>query len=425
MPSGSFRSSPCRALLGPPPACFNRYSSATPGPSNTVEVENLRNLAFQKLQDTWDDIIERYTNVDQELEDEIDLFTGEVVVDRGRIKGMDSWEFGGDDDDEGEAESNTPLVTRKIAPTNSSDDEDEFAGWGESSGLDWQVVDPELLARVQRAAEAQKQWTEADKDDLESFMQMEQRRAQVDKPVNRELAPIRNSPSTSARVFRRTIYSEKPEGFFPSSSANNSESEDELGIYRPGTGARHLAASRSMPEIVGVRLSRLTKLSTSSRSRNDEESFMPSSPSTSRCRSTERKSSVARAAGLSAKARGKLPATATANVASSHVQRRHSVHADRSLSVIEQDLEAHGSIHAETPSVSSRNYPVTPATSLLSACRREVSRVDFGDSACDSPPSCSTTPRATTSFVSTLSAVLCIRTYRVGLHFDSTHLIIP
>lgn len=361
MPSSSPRGTPSRVLLGPPPACLNRYSSATPAPSSTVDVDNLRNQAFQKLQDTWDDIIERYTNVDQDLEDEVDLFTGEVVVDRGRIKAMDSWEFGGDDDDEGETGLETPTVSLGSAPSGSSDDEDELAGWGEASGLDWQVVDPDLLARIQRAAEAQKQWTDADKDDLESFMELERRRAALE--TNGAEPQSEQTPTiTPARVFRRTIYSEKPEGFFPSSMID-SESEDEIGVYRASSQAPVLVTSRSMPEMVGIFTTKSDGQGLPIR-RGGQNLSAQSSPSTSR---TAVKRSQSSGVGLSAKARGKLPAGTTAAGASYSI-RRHSIHAtDRRVADGRESDTADAAASTRSPATV-KNTPATPAISRSTTC---------------------------------------------------------
>ncbi|CAG8623339.1 3102_t:CDS:2 [Ambispora gerdemannii] len=62
----------------------------------TIEpsVEFLRELSQKRLKSAWDDIIARYGCDLTEETDEIDLMTGEVVVDRGVLKNAPVFKIG-------------------------------------------------------------------------------------------------------------------------------------------------------------------------------------------------------------------------------------------------------------------------------------------------------------------------------------------
>ncbi|BFZ63590.1 hypothetical protein YB2330_004721 [Saitoella coloradoensis] len=80
--------------IPPPP------QAPAPKPELTdYELDLLRHEAQDRLRSTWEDIIERYSRPGI-VADEIDLETGEVVVDNGHLRGMERLEFGDVEGDE-------------------------------------------------------------------------------------------------------------------------------------------------------------------------------------------------------------------------------------------------------------------------------------------------------------------------------------
>ncbi|ODQ51051.1 hypothetical protein SAICODRAFT_162121 [Saitoella complicata NRRL Y-17804] len=86
---------PLKKLRIHPPA-----QPPAPKPELTdYELDLLRHEAQDRLRTTWEDIIERYSRPGI-VADEIDLETGEVVVDNGHLRGMERLEFGDVEGDE-------------------------------------------------------------------------------------------------------------------------------------------------------------------------------------------------------------------------------------------------------------------------------------------------------------------------------------
>lgn len=220
-----------RPLLGPPPSSLNRYSSSTPARQTSEDLPFLRYDSSMRLLSAFESIADKYKDVNPDEDDEIDLRTGEIVVDRGRLRALVPREFGDGNDEADVDEAEEPQARIRDPFLACDNDEDELGGWGESSGLDLQVLD---LSRIKEAASARRTWTDADQEDLNSFLRAEEQRAAAacSRPPAVQSSVVERTStravSTPASIrMRRTVYSGKAEGFFPSSEFGE-DSEDEL-----------------------------------------------------------------------------------------------------------------------------------------------------------------------------------------------------
>ena len=114
-------------------------------------------------------MLEKYGHVRPEDDDEIDLVTGTVVKNRGRLEGLVTREFGQVSDGEEEEEEEDDSVFGQ-EPTYDTD-EDELGQWDDRSGLDNQDEDEE-----EPPPPPPKRWTFEDQLDLEAFLKLEGRR---------------------------------------------------------------------------------------------------------------------------------------------------------------------------------------------------------------------------------------------------------
>ncbi|WVW79492.1 hypothetical protein I302_101461 [Kwoniella bestiolae CBS 10118] len=140
------------------------------------ELINKKRLdSFHKLKSSWDLLKEKYGSISLEDDDEIDLRTGKVVKDRGRLREYVGRDFGEVSDTE-ETQTQTDGESKGEGYEIDSD-EDEIGLWDERSGLDPQVAEPPLLWEVERNLRRTKSWvSEEDQDDLKEFLSMEAQR---------------------------------------------------------------------------------------------------------------------------------------------------------------------------------------------------------------------------------------------------------
>lgn len=124
----------------PPP----HLTSPSPAPDTNDEeaVTFKRYVSNLKLGETWDMLALKYGNIDAAEDDEVDIMTGELISDRGHIRGLDSkLAFGGVDRDSDDAEGD-------------EDDDSEH--------------ERELLEQHQALIHRQR--TQRDQEDLDAFL---------------------------------------------------------------------------------------------------------------------------------------------------------------------------------------------------------------------------------------------------------------
>lgn len=133
-----------------------------------VELDRKRNESVRKLKSTWEQISEKYGKIQVEDDDEIDIYTGQIVRDRGRIQRMkEERDFGvflSEDEADAEDENSSFIF---------DEDEDELGAWDARSGLDSQ------WASDQEDGPKEPQWTVEDDKDLQEFLRMEQARKET------------------------------------------------------------------------------------------------------------------------------------------------------------------------------------------------------------------------------------------------------
>ena len=78
-----------RQRLSESPHRYSSYSpSYTPHPPSLANLAQDRLASRTKLQSTWEDIIQKYSAIASSEADEIDLETGEIVIDHGHLKSL-------------------------------------------------------------------------------------------------------------------------------------------------------------------------------------------------------------------------------------------------------------------------------------------------------------------------------------------------
>ncbi|GFZ47322.1 hypothetical protein JCM24511_05065 [Saitozyma sp. JCM 24511] len=177
--STPYRSSTPAACSSPGPGYLPPRFRSSSVVSRSGEDETLRSQRFesvQRLKSTWELLAEKYGSVELEDDDEVDILSGRVVRDRGRLRSLDRREFGEISENEQEVDTETEVsVTgdggskRGDGDEEDEEDQDELGEWGERSGLDMQTPAPE-----ERPPEPR--WTEEDEADLESFLREEAKR---------------------------------------------------------------------------------------------------------------------------------------------------------------------------------------------------------------------------------------------------------
>lgn len=124
----------------------------------------------RRLMSNWEYIFEKYSSIPPEEEDEVDLFSGEVLLDRGHLRGMKTAHaFATDLGPDLDTAHELGLAPPKICGPESvlfPPDKDELGDWGEHSGLPEQIVQ-ELPSPVVRVT-----WTLEDEIDLEAFLEV-------------------------------------------------------------------------------------------------------------------------------------------------------------------------------------------------------------------------------------------------------------
>ncbi|WWC98099.1 hypothetical protein V866_004990 [Kwoniella sp. B9012] len=185
----------------PPPSLHTRYStpSLNGGSSTPVfypngarfrsqsvlstsqredELINRKRLdSFHKLKSSWDLLKEKYGSISLEDDDEIDLRTGKVVKDRGRLRDYVGREFGEIPISDNETQTDGDGESKGEGGYEIDSDEDEIGLWDERSGLDPQVTEPPLLWEMENKLRRTKSWvSEEDQDDLKEFLSLEAQR---------------------------------------------------------------------------------------------------------------------------------------------------------------------------------------------------------------------------------------------------------
>ncbi|ORX39160.1 hypothetical protein BD324DRAFT_618687 [Kockovaella imperatae] len=178
-----------------PSRTFSRSSSvfSTSNNSYATRVEKYKSEKLEKeryesalkLKSTWETIYEKYGSVNPDEDDEIDINTGKIVIDRGRLRSMSARAFGELEDED---------TRSSLGPDDwvFESDEDELGAWDERSGLDDQFPDP-AVTRAMRPG-----WTREDQEDLDSFLRAESvRRTTQEEDNDEEVAPARISRKTA------------------------------------------------------------------------------------------------------------------------------------------------------------------------------------------------------------------------------------
>ncbi|WRT69196.1 uncharacterized protein IL334_006180 [Kwoniella shivajii] len=184
-------------ILYPNGARFRSSSVITSSQKSDEEFMRQRRESVNKLKSSWDLLNEKYGMINLEDDDEIDLRTGKIIKDRGRLRNIEKRDFGelssnnedeGEyDDDEDDGASSSILSGARYEVES---DEDEMGLWDERSGLDPQILDPPLLLdedddandaiddqeRRKSRAQPKPKMTEQDHDDLKEFLKMEAER---------------------------------------------------------------------------------------------------------------------------------------------------------------------------------------------------------------------------------------------------------
>ncbi|WWD21303.1 hypothetical protein CI109_105787 [Kwoniella shandongensis] len=137
------------------------------------EISRKRQESRNRLRSTWDLLFEKYRDVEDD--DEIDLVTGEVVKDRGRLRAVAGRDFGEISESDEDGEGSSALDGPEVFEFES--DEDEIGDWDDRSGLDPQLPDSE---DVEEEEEQRPAWTTDDQHDYEEFMRAEAMRKRDD-----------------------------------------------------------------------------------------------------------------------------------------------------------------------------------------------------------------------------------------------------
>jgi len=197
--------------------------------ANESRLRNARHHSVLRLKSAWDLLLEKYGNVQLQDDDEVDLFTGRIVKDRGRLKALQRLEFG--DSLEAERAEESFLGSEGPSEPAFDSDEDELVGWDDRSGLDLQMPEPE-------EEYAPPPRTREDEEDLRAFLRAEADR----KAASEDEEESQHDSSDDERGFTRSSTSSS-RGWSPRShgtritvdleglafdGASREDSEDEL-----------------------------------------------------------------------------------------------------------------------------------------------------------------------------------------------------
>lgn len=153
--SSSRSSTPIRPT--PRARSSSAYSSRTQQDDDDALLNKKRADSVKKMVDSWDLLREKYGSVGLNEDDEIDIKTGEIMKNRGRIKAMVPRKGIGEESDEEDAETQT--VASEVEDEVLSD-EDVLAGLG----------DVDCQTREQAPTRV---WTDQDREDLAAFLRDE------------------------------------------------------------------------------------------------------------------------------------------------------------------------------------------------------------------------------------------------------------
>ncbi|WWC63906.1 uncharacterized protein I303_106511 [Kwoniella dejecticola CBS 10117] len=129
----------------------------------------------QKLKSAWELIKEKYGSIRIEDDDEIDLRTGKITRDRGKLREYEGREFGEVSDDENEDERSSLFGgTPGETEYEYGSDEDELGQWDERSGLGSQYSDTPLFEEEAELLKRNESWdTPEAQSDLQEFLKLE------------------------------------------------------------------------------------------------------------------------------------------------------------------------------------------------------------------------------------------------------------
>ncbi|KAK8844041.1 hypothetical protein IAR55_006835 [Kwoniella newhampshirensis] len=187
-PSTSSRSS---TPLYPNGARFRSGSVFNREQFKKEEITRKRQESRNRLRSSWDLLFEKYRAVEDD--DEIDLVSGEVVKDRGKLRAVEGRDFGDITDSDEDGDGSSALDGPEAFEFES--DEDEIGDWDDRSGLDPQIPD---LDEVEEEETQRPAWTIDDQHDYEEFMRAEaMRRRDSDDEEDEDRVPTRQARTPS------------------------------------------------------------------------------------------------------------------------------------------------------------------------------------------------------------------------------------
>ena len=168
-----------------------RYRSASVATTDAAkkarETDIKRRQAAQRCMSTWEALMDKYGAIGVDEDDEVDILTGRILVNRGRVDRMEmtDWgdilgspEGGSDDEDDGATEVGEE-----------DPDRDELAGWSDDEPL-----------RIARPPLAPRTWTAEDEADLAAF-----RRAETERRTLNDEDALDTAPSVSLLFDSREV----------------------------------------------------------------------------------------------------------------------------------------------------------------------------------------------------------------------------
>ena len=214
--------------LANPPRSLSRSSSVFSSFSSFASrVDKYKSDKLQKeryesalrLQTTWEALAEKYGSIPPEEDDEVDLRTGKIVKDRGKLRELEAREFGELQDEPG------------YEGWEFDSDEDEIGVWDERSGLDEQF--PKYMA-------AEKAWTKEDENDLASFLRAEAARRRAQGSAESEDTEEDSAAQLSSRMeARETTTTPRIESLVSDDQSSSSSGDDlAAGLVSPSSSPR-------------------------------------------------------------------------------------------------------------------------------------------------------------------------------------------
>jgi hypothetical protein len=158
-------------------------------------------MSSQRLLDIWENIALKYGDVDPEEDDEVDILTGEIVIDRGKLRDMERVEMGNacddlfEDIDDDEEDSQVAPDSSQAEEFQVDEDHDVLDVWDNTDieqrietnipdflKPDLERLDPAVLPKPTP------RWSRADDADLMEFLRSEEekRAKRGEKPIAEE-----------------------------------------------------------------------------------------------------------------------------------------------------------------------------------------------------------------------------------------------